>query len=871
VYNTERYLQKCLDSLTAQTLPELEILVIDDGSTDSSPQICDEYARQDSRVHVIHQENGGYAKAMNTGLAAAKGDYVGNLDSDDYVEDPCMFADLWHLAHENDLDAVKSDYISFVNLNGQTEETYKRAAFPELYGMVLNPNDFLREPSHHHTYLRIFQAINVVWCGIYRREMLTNAEVSFNTNVRHFQDNGFYWQSMASIKRMMFVNRAYVHHRKDNPAQSVKNSDGQFDFFAEHAFDESSLRRIGSWETLRQPFRRRKWWNYLMALTAVAYDRKFEFIERMSAEFGDDMQNGLTSAGFTADEWGSLRRCVSDPLEWFTEYVDQHFKVSVIMPIYNAAEYLRETLDSVVNQSLREIEIILVDDGSTDNSLSIMEEYRSADPLCRICVISQDNAGGGAARNAGLKQAHGQFLSILDADDVFDLRMLEQAYARASSTQADICIFRCVDFSHKTGLKTRNWNCVPGDFPTRRTFKLSDMKGNPFHIMGFAWDKLFRRSFVLENGFEFQALPNANDAFFTYSALLNSNRITFLDRVLVRRRIETGSNISRHLDENWKAEWTYEKTLLDYMRGLGFWSTFATDFLNAYAGHWVYRFEHLKTHCAANQMFDLTLTDWLPNFPVLELPTWLIQPEHSTAIGMLRRIGNYKVGDYDTFLADLKANPVASGSSVSQAPAEREPSHHGSAVFVTEVPQTGNAYSPLLQITTDPVKFSSALAVIDVVATTTSGQVFRDSLYLSVDFRRKSGNAWLRIGQTFWKCGEPTITRNVGYTTNVNTLTLWCQHIGIEASFSCQLQFIENRDAVSTPAVMVLRDGLVEIPEPTPGGFTIVQRRYRRPTLRKQLAATAWLKPVKKMKRLLLTVWQRSQPAQLTNRTHSSW
>jgi len=334
--------------------------------------------------------------------------------------------------------------------------------------------------------------------------------------------------------------------------------------------------------------------------------------------------------------------------------------VSVIMPVYNAARYLDASLGSVLRQTLTQIEIILVDDGSTDDSLAVMKRYQAADQ--RVSVIQQPNAGAGVARNAGLKVATGKYLSFLDADDIFEPDMLRAAYEHAVALDADICIFRALDFSDKTGRLWINHNCHPSDFPGQ-PFRFEDVTGNPFHIMGFAWDKLFRRDFVVAGGFQFQALPNANDALFTYSALLQAKRIGFLNRQLVRRRLETGANISQDVDRAWQAEWRYESALKAYLEQSGLWARYRVDFLNAYAGHWVYRLSHLKTPQAASAMFDFTITDWLAQMPVLELGASQIQLQHTKAVATLRSIAEHSPGQYQQFLAaqpaPLKARAFA--------------------------------------------------------------------------------------------------------------------------------------------------------------------------------------------------------------------
>ena len=337
--------------------------------------------------------------------------------------------------------------------------------------------------------------------------------------------------------------------------------------------------------------------------------------------------------------------------------------VSVVMPIYNAARFLPETLSSVGQQTLQQIEIILVDDGSTDGSLQIMRQFQADDVLGRVRIIEQTNSGAGVARNAGLKVAHGEYLSFLDADDLFDHDMLRVACERASSSKADICVFRCIDFSDKTGRQWINHNCNPSDFPRQQPFPLSAVSGNPFHILGFTWDKLFRRDFVLEHGFQFQALPNANDALFTYSALLQAERITFLNKFLVRRRLETGENISQDVDNTWKAEWQFESALKAYLEQTGLWARYREDFLNAYAGYWTYRLGHLKTDQARRAMFDFTITGWLPQMPVLELEPSRVQLQHAKAVATLSRISQFEPGQYDQFAVEQEAAPAGTARS----------------------------------------------------------------------------------------------------------------------------------------------------------------------------------------------------------------
>ena len=123
-------------------------------------------------------------------------------------------------------------------------------------------------------------------------------------------------------------------------------------------------------------------------------------------------------------------------------------KISVIIPVYNSETYLSQCLDSVCMQTLQEIEIICVDDGSTDTSPKILLEYAKKDP--RVRILTQQNKGAGAARNYGLRESTGEFLSFLDSDDFFELDMLEEAYKNIEEYQEDFVVFESYQYDMNT-------------------------------------------------------------------------------------------------------------------------------------------------------------------------------------------------------------------------------------------------------------------------------------------------------------------------------------------------------------------------------------------------------------------------------------
>ena len=174
-------------------------------------------------------------------------------------------------------------------------------------------------------------------------------------------------------------------------------------------------------------------------------------------------------------------------------------KVSVIIPVYNTEKYLRECLESVISQTFTDIEIICVNDGSTDSSLAILEEYASNDK--RIKVLKQKNKGAGSARNFGLKYATGEFLSFLDSDDFFENNFIEQMYSKAKETNADLVMCAVNGYNTITNeIFSLPWALNIQFLPNQEVFNYKDIPDYIFNIaQNWNWNKIFKREFVFQN------------------------------------------------------------------------------------------------------------------------------------------------------------------------------------------------------------------------------------------------------------------------------------------------------------------------------------------------------------------------------------
>lgn len=309
IYNVEKYLRQCLDSVVKQTLQDIEIICINDGSTDSSPTIINEYAAKDSRIKVINKPNSGYGHSMNQGLKLAQGEYIGIVESDDFA-DLNMFETLYNNAESSGADIVKSNFWSQIG---------ERALFTELlylepYEEIINPK--LRSKT-------IFARQIAIWSAIYKRQFLLDNDIKFNeTPGASYQDVSFHFKTTICAEKIYFIKDAFLHYRKDNPDSSMKSRNKIYCIFDE--FDEIE-RFLTQRKDLIDPFH--------YALEPLKFRQcefhyshlddkfKFEFFNRMYEEFVKDNSAGYLDESFwRAGEWQSIQELLADKEKSFYRY-----------------------------------------------------------------------------------------------------------------------------------------------------------------------------------------------------------------------------------------------------------------------------------------------------------------------------------------------------------------------------------------------------------------------------------------------------------------------------------------------------------------------------------------------------------------------
>jgi len=229
-------------------------------------------------------------------------------------------------------------------------------------------------------------------------------------------------------------------------------------------------------------------------------------------------------------------------------------KISVIVPVYNAEKYLKESLDSIVNQTLKEIEIICVNDGSTDSSLQILKQYAAKDN--RITILSQPNSRLGATRNAGITVAKGKYITFLDADDFFELNMLEKGYEKADATNSDIVMWRAKEYNNVTKqIRELEWAVCPELFKYRdKVNSVADFGEHLFQAFSFVtWNKIISLTLINRLNIRFGGTLNTTDLSFIYAAIVSAERISLVDEALVSYRVNNPKSLQGSKHQSWES------------------------------------------------------------------------------------------------------------------------------------------------------------------------------------------------------------------------------------------------------------------------------------------------------------------------------
>ncbi len=498
VYNVEEYLRECLDSVVNQTLKEIEIICVDDGSTDSSLKILKEYAARDNRITILAQQNLHAGVARNAGLSQAKGEYLSFLDSDD-VFNVHMLERMHKKAQNDNAEVVICNALK--NVNGELQE-----------GIFIKEKHLKRNIfscSEKDAALSVFQAIyGFPWNKLIAHSIVNRHNLRFSS-IDHHNDTSFVMTTIVAAYKISYTTEKYIYYRyrENSICHASKDVSCMYKSLKE---TYQNISKLDNFKYVKRSFL-----NYALEFVIYYYRKKsnvekielLPYIAKLYEQF--EFKNYPISFFDNIPQYRELKHIVDYKNKrdlsikdiYIQNSINFEPKVSVVIPVYNVEDYLRECLDSVVNQTLKDIEIICINDGSPDNSLQILEQYAASDS--RITIVSQKNKGLGASRNVGSSLANAPYVFFLDSDDFIALEALENLYNKIEQTQAELCQYLAYRYDNIT----KEINLLPNAVfdAVRQKKEVYNYKANPKLMFEQveAWRKLYKKDFLIRNGISF--------------------------------------------------------------------------------------------------------------------------------------------------------------------------------------------------------------------------------------------------------------------------------------------------------------------------------------------------------------------------------
>lgn len=593
VYNVEQYIEESLVSTIKQTLKDIEIICVNDGTKDDSMRIVHQYAKGDERIIIIDKENGGPSSARNAGIRRAQGEYIYFLDGDDYIAEN-MLEVLYDECCKNELDSIYFDAESFfeskeLEIQHKHYKDYYRR--PSMFEDVVSGPELFAKMENLHLY-RPSTCLQMI-----KREMLLKNNLFFYEGIVH-EDNLFSLQTIFLAQRTKHI--ATPFHKRRVRGESIMTDGQEFrrsygyyvcisefnKFLKQFDFQDKEIIRainhrcyvmqgnavraiktlsLEQLDELLSEYPMETQIEYAMLVKRIVevlsvQREKYDLLKEKSEKNMNEVKSSFSfragkavttvprkgyhfvknvkQKGLSCALYGIKRKLTNEQRELEPDRIC----VSVIIPMYNAEKYLRECLDLLLRQTLKSIEIICVNDGSTDSTGTLLKEYAQKDD--RVKIVDQENQGAGIARNNGMKIALGEYFLFLDADDIFHEKLCEEAYYKAKYDMADIVLFGAYRYNVQSCEKEEmNWVLRENLLPKRLPFSAKDTNHKIYQITSACpWSKMFRSGFVKEQGLQFQNTKNANDVFFVRTALAAAKRITVTKKRLVTYRFNDGSN-----------------------------------------------------------------------------------------------------------------------------------------------------------------------------------------------------------------------------------------------------------------------------------------------------------------------------------------
>lgn len=572
VYNAEQYVSECLDSLLMQTFQDFEVIVVDDCSTDNSVKIVESYSPKFSgRLQLYRMEEnsgGGGNVPRNIGLTLASGEYIFFLDADDFILLTALET-LNNFAKEYDADVVytgsyydlKTPNNIYLHIDKESKHLLENGLEDKPDLRVNNPNENLQrflteEPESNFTN---------PWTKFIRRDFLLKNRIFF-PNLTNAGD--FIWviNVYCHAKRFLRISTPFYFYRQNTASvtlirrepfeQVVHWASGFVDWMKflgelENENEILSDNLIYCFRALKKNFNWRLWRTHDSRNKLSNQD----VYAALNRKFTNDSYD-LTVPFFFSfiDNERKVNETGSKTIKQLEKEISQlknshsGSAISVIIPMYNAEKYIGKCLDSLLEQTFQNFEVIVVDDCSTDKSFAVVASYAPKFNGRLILSKTKENTGNAAfPRNKGLTLSCGEYIQFVDADDMLIKTALEELYKLAQKWDAEVVCCEKFYETDANGTNRRTNTYQKGKFVEKPTLEPNDLKERVKRItegryLTVPWNKLVRRDLIMKNEIFFPSLKTSEDNIYTQGLVFYAKKFLRVPNIVYIYRQSEGSS-----------------------------------------------------------------------------------------------------------------------------------------------------------------------------------------------------------------------------------------------------------------------------------------------------------------------------------------
>lgn len=541
VYNADKYLQDCLDSILSQEIKDIQIICVDDGSTDRSREFLEKYASIDSRIIVLEQHNLGAGAARNRGLAVATGEYLYFPDADDILMPGSLAKCYTRMKLE------KADVLVFSS-NQLDVRTNKITFMPWSLNLSHCPDKKPFSPDDVSDY--IFNAFGTwAWNKMFLHDFIEKNNLRFQ-EIRRTNDFEFVFCALALSSKISIIQEPqYIYRVGTGTSLQDTNSKAPLEFLKAYKETKKKLVKYGLYSKFECSYLNAILGGSFYNLRSVKGQKAHAMILNFLKFHADGIfhfSDLLESKCYYKQQLDTFRNINRYSEAKEKMLISQNLKVSIIVPCLNSIDFLYNCIESIIDQTLVDIEIICVDAGSTDGTLETLQEYAAIDH--RIHIMHSPKKSYGYQMNLGFQAARGEYIGIVESDDYVEPEMFEKLYNLAQTDNLDLA--KSGFFNHYSKPVVKDIpSHIPANAPKGVFCPLESQFTETAQFFGMSpsiWTGLYRAEFIRAKNIKFTETPGASyqDTAFTFKVWCCAERAEFIDECLLHYRRDNDNSSS---------------------------------------------------------------------------------------------------------------------------------------------------------------------------------------------------------------------------------------------------------------------------------------------------------------------------------------